>query len=296
MADVVREPFPIFQTAPGRYMLYDLKVVAHVRAQHQICGVLIGSIPNAMQQNIFNGLPVELMPEEVRLLVTHGHAYVVDDLAAHLAGFAAFDEPTRLKFQALLAQKGLDAAKVAHERQSLRKAAWEASAKGKKQKQKQKTPVKQDDAPVDDLFVKDSSEAASSPKKPTKQLTPMLVTPTVSYPPLTSELNEFPGQVPEETVSFLLYEYLQSKAYFMSPGLRFGCQFMVYPGDPLRFHSHFLANGKAWDEPIDLIDIVGGGRLGTGVKKGFLIGGRVPTSDATSKPEVRTFCIEWAAM
>ena len=59
------------------------------------------------------------------------------------------------------------------------------------------------------------------------------------------------------------------------PGLRFGCHYSVYPGDPLRYHSHFLTTGLGWDEEFDLLDIVGGGRLGTGVKKAYLIGGEV---------------------
>lgn len=47
----------------------------------------------------------------------------------------------------------------------------------------------------------------------------------------------------------------------------------MYPGDPLRFHSHFLVVGLDWEEEFDLLDLIGGGRLGTGVKKGWLIGG-----------------------
>jgi len=90
--------------------------------------------------------------------------------------------------------------------------------------------------------------------------------------------------------SYPLYAHLHGLGYFLSPGLRFGCQYLVYPGDPLRFHSHFLAVGVDWDQEIDLMDIVGGGRLGTGVKKGYLLGGREPEGD------VRTFSVEWAGM
>lgn len=98
----------------------------------------------------------------------------------------------------------------------------------------------------------------------------------------------------------------------MAPGIRFGCQFSVYPGDPLRFHSHFLSMSYDWDEDIDLLDLVGGGRLGTGVKKGWLIGGveekeedgngtnaiesEVETGNSKKKAKVRTFCIEWGGM
>ena len=65
---------------------------------------------------------------------------------------------------------------------------------------------------------------------------------------------------------------------------------MAYPGDPLRYHSHFLVDGNEWDEEINLMDIVGGGRLGTGVKKGYLLGG------TNQNGQVKTFSIEWAGM
>ena len=88
----------------------------------------------------------------------------------------------------------------------------------------------------------------------------------------------------------------------------------MYPGDPLRFHSHFLAMGHDWDEEIDILDLIGDGRLGTGVKKGWLIGGAVKNSDTNAKHDaitkdaqssaaegsedfhVRTFCVEWGGM
>ena len=89
---------------------------------------------------------------------------------------------------------------------------------------------------------------------------------------------------------------------------------MAYPGDPLRYHSHFLANGLQWDEEFDLLDLVGGGRLGTGVKKSFVIGGLEAQGLKNGNGEgvaggggddgdgdggerkVRAFSIEWAGM
>ena len=94
--------------------------------------------------------------------------------------------------------------------------------------------------------------------------------------------------------SYPLFKYLHSKGFFLSPGLRFGCQYMAYPGDSLRFHSHFLTVGMDWDEEFDLRDTVGGGRLGTGVKKSYLIGGKEDSADERS--DGRAFCIEWAYM
>lgn len=80
-----------------------------------------------------------------------------------------------------------------------------------------------------------------------------------------------------------------------------------------------------WDEEIDLLDLIGGGRLGTGVKKGWLLGGLEGGDEggggsdgvesggtssgsevsvemengkltAVEKHRVRTFCIEWGGM
>jgi tRNA-splicing endonuclease subunit Sen34 len=98
------------------------------------------------------------------------------------------------------------------------------------------------------------------------------------------------------------------------PGLRFGCHYNSYPGDPLRYHSHFAATGLGWDDEFDLLDVVGGGRLATGTKKAYMIGGEDADvvrkkrtdgeaaglfSDGSKEDggrEVRAFSIEWAAL
>ena len=78
----------------------------------------------------------------------------------------------------------------------------------------------------------------------------------------------------------------------------------MYPGDPFRYHAHYLANGYGWDEPVAMLDLVTSGRLGTAVKKGFLFGAEKPKpklredggEEKEGEGEVRVFCIEWAGM
>lgn len=41
-----------------------------LRVQHHICGSLMGTLPQLSQQNVFLGLPLQLLPEEVVLLLT----------------------------------------------------------------------------------------------------------------------------------------------------------------------------------------------------------------------------------
>lgn len=46
--------------------------IATLRAHHHICGILAGTLPHLSQQNVFLGVPLLLMPEEVVLLVNKG--------------------------------------------------------------------------------------------------------------------------------------------------------------------------------------------------------------------------------
>lgn len=46
--------------------------VKRLRVDHHICGVLVGTLPQVAQQNIFLGLPLQLLPEEAAVLVAHG--------------------------------------------------------------------------------------------------------------------------------------------------------------------------------------------------------------------------------
>ena len=126
----------------------------------------------------------------------------------------------------------------------------------------------------------------------------MGITPATSHPPLPAQpSSDQLLRLPEVPSSYPLFAHLHANGYFLSPGLRFGCQYLAYPGDPLRFHSHFLAVSAEWDEEIDLTTIITGGRLGTGVKKGFLLGGaEKKAEDSENDGDVRTFSIEWAGM
>jgi tRNA-splicing endonuclease subunit Sen34 len=318
----------------GRYFLFSADTVSYLRREHHICGVLIGSIPQIPQQNVFLGLPLELMPEEAQLLVVKNVAYVVDDASAHTDGLRKLETSQRREYLSNLRQAGEKAAKSQADVRDQKK---ELALKKRGGLMPKSNGIKSDDvigvngvpegddtiinAPLSDQidelftppnpathFTRNKASPKDAPQPATLALTPATsdsLLPRPSHPPgsLTS-----PIPVPK---SYPLFAHLHSRGYFLSPGLRFGCQYVVYPGDPLRFHSHFLAVGIEWEQEMDLMEIVGGGRLGTGVKKGFLIGGVKPdvkqrvvvegeeeeAEGEESKGEsVRTFSVEWAVM
>jgi tRNA-splicing endonuclease subunit Sen34 len=309
-ADSVKEPISISVVA-GRYLLFDINIVTYLRKTYNICGVLIGSIPQIPQQNTFLGLPLELLPEEVKLLVQKGVAYIVDAASWHKEMFSTLKGEERKKYLQSLRLGGQEAQRAA-EKISQKKAERGLAKQALQRAQKISPSIRsvsqtsiagvdttvsalEEDDPENALF--DSRRSLSPARSTTSTSQPITcsITPTVTYshatPPHKLQLQPDPP-VPS---SYPLFAHLHSHSYFITPGLRFGCDYTVYPGDPLRFHSHFLAVGYGWDEEIPLLDLVGGGRLCTGVKKGFLIGGSSPTSTEADN-EVRTFCIEWGGM
>lgn len=306
-------PIPISYIA-GNYYLFSIDAVTYLRREHHICGVLIGTLPQIPQQNVFLGLPLELMPEEARLLVEKGVACIVDEVKVQNQGMKALMEADRQKYLLELESQGLQAMRLQasrkeQQREKTLKKLEEKKAKAAKSKKSSEDPEPAPavadgpkDDPLVDLFTdsQPSSHSQTTSRRTSTTVAPenaMGITPATARPPLPAEPSaEQLLPMPQVPSSYPLFAHLHAKGYFLSPGLRFGCQYLAYPGDPLRFHSHFLVVSAEWDEEFDLMDIIAGGRLGTGVKKGFMIGGAEKKENTADEESVRTFSIEWAGM
>lgn len=313
----------------GRYLVFEVKDVASLRRDHCICAVLVGTTPQNPTQNLFSGLPLELLPEEAKLLVDKGVGHVVDEATSHLAHLTSMDPTAKHAYLQSLRTRRQNLSRVLNEEDAIRK------AEGAKMRGKQKSkriparadsptvvertklplsppPEKQDDGSALPAATVDHEETLFSSPPPqqskggatsssaTTVATNRHLTATSSADMLSDPR---PYSVPVEApCSYPFYKHLNSKGYYITPGIRFGADYSVYPGDPFRYHAHFMATSFGWDEEITLLDLVSGGRLGTGVKKGFLIGGQGPPEEAPGNPQdagedrVRTFTLEWAAM
>ncbi|KAE8350409.1 hypothetical protein BDV28DRAFT_139161 [Aspergillus coremiiformis] len=308
-------PIPI-SYIEGNYYVFSIDAVTYLRREYHICGVLIGTLPQIPQQNVFLGLPLELMPEEARLLVEKGVACIVDEVKVQKQGMKALMEEDRKKYLRELESQGLQAMRLQtsrkeQQREKTLKKLEEKKVKAAKSKKLPEDPEPEPepaaaDGPKDDpsleLFADHqlSSNSQTTSRRTSTTINPenaMGITPATAHPPLPAEpAAEQLLPTPQVPSSYPLFAHLHAEGYFLSPGLRFGCQYLAYPGDPLRFHSHFLVVSAEWDEELDLMEIIAGGRLGTGVKKGFLIGGAEKKEGSADKENVRTFSIEWAGM
>lgn len=116
---------------------------------------------------------------------------------------------------------------------------------------------------------------------------------------------------PLQAARCLVFEDLWRKGHYMGGGLRFGGDFLIYPGasfslpvcppriqltcelagDPLRYHSHFTLTVTS--SPVSSIlplDLVAYGRLATAVKKAHLL-----ASWDEKEAKADYFSLEWAA-
>ncbi|KAJ9155071.1 tRNA-splicing endonuclease subunit Sen34 [Pleurostoma richardsiae] len=302
------EPVRITKIA-GRYLVFDLKGVSALRRNHNICAVFVGTTPQNPTQNIFQGLPIELLAEEAKILVEKNAAYIVDDVASHLARLSSFDEPARkayaqsLRNRRRVAQNILDEEEAKRRETSAQKKARSISKKASKTPEPEPgTAAAPAPAPEDELFPKPDGPSPKEADAPpsaivTRISKPVNLTPTTSADMIDPTADTVVDV--DVSQSYPLVAHLNSRGYYTTPGIRFGGDLSVYPGDPFRYHAHFIATSFGWDEEITILDLVSGGRLGTAVKKGFLFGGEAPGAadgKAEAGDRVRTFTLEWAGM
>ncbi|KAH7241191.1 uncharacterized protein BKA55DRAFT_114141 [Fusarium redolens] len=284
MASLDPAPVRISKIA-GRYLIFDSEAAAFLRRSENINGTLAGTAPQQPTQNIFLGLPIELRPEEAESLLHKNVAYLVDDVAVHQAVLHNPNTEARRLYLDSLRTRKQTAQQVIAEKNAKRV----AEGAVKRGKSRLVPPSNTDD---DIITTSETKPAVHQQQSAIKSLG---VTPTSSGLLISPEADRIyqatnPLQGP-------LCGFLLTSGYYTTPGLRFGAKYSVYPGDPLRFHAHFMANQYEWEEEIPVLDIVAGGRLATAVKKAYLIGAQQPLANGSrDDQEMRTFSIEWAAM
>lgn len=339
----------------GRGLIFDITDVVLLREMYHICGVLSGILPKFPQQNQFLGLPLELMPEEVKYIVEELKiGYLVDDYTAHQLSYISFDEDDKEELQEALHTSHIQL-NVEHKvitlnrrREALQKKAAGKGQKKKKDKVKEKKDIESSNIETENEKVitgatdhasdiaaveREFAEHGFADIKVTAEEAALIrsipKTAGQNYEIETSTLHDqyrfllpaykfYQNQyIPEEghkslsppqtiqpdPAGYEAFKYFHSQKgyngedggankvnFYLTPGLRFGGQYVSYPGDPLRFHSHHIVTGKEYDQKFKIMDIIGGGRLGTTVKKTWFVGALDREED-----QYHGFCVEWSA-
>ena len=309
------------------------------------------------QQNVFLGLPLQLLPEEVVLLLTKGAlfvrlsvdliditdvglAYLVDDSAAHRPATDQQSADYLAARAASIQQQQADIAAFAIEKKAaMQRVHADAIAKKRAEKHEKKARLKEassaststaSDRDAVALSAQDDAEGSRKVEEKATFEPPYAIriagssrgkawyTPNdaaVTYHDLDSARQAGLWRYPEtllQRAKCAVFQDLWEKGHFLGNGLRFGGDFLVYPGsvisrslirvsvdslscvsgDSLRYHSHFSTT--VVPSPLSKIspmDLVAYGRLATGVKKAHLVCGY-----DEHERTVSYYSLEWAAM
>lgn len=289
----------VVEVANGRSLVWGAEAVQALRERLGVGGRTVGALPRGPRQNSRLGLPLLLMPEEARLLAEIGAVTLVSaprpDPRQHSLALASFK---RQQEQGFHEQSALAAeARETRRQELLEKIAEGQAAKKQKLEQESGTSGGQDapghpaaeeneEASASQTAGEQEEAGSSSPQPgPSNEVTPLprsalLVQLATARPrPIKARPLDWRVQSkdwphagrPAHELRYSIYRDLWERGFFLSAAGKFGGDFLVYPGDPLRFHAHYIAQCWAPGDPIPLQDLVSAGRLGTSVRKTLLL-------------------------
>ncbi|XP_040834037.1 tRNA-splicing endonuclease subunit Sen34 isoform X2 [Ochotona curzoniae] len=309
----------VVEVANGRSLVWGAEAVQALRERLGVGGRTVGALPRGPRQNSRLGLPLLLMPEEARLLAEIGAVTLVSaprpDPRQHslaLASFKrqqeqSFQEQSALAVEAREAQRQELRDKIAQgqaaKKQRLEQAAGASGVQEAAGSQAGPEQAQEGQEAGEQQEARERGPAPSQPG-PSDEVAPLprsalLVQLTTARPrPVKARPLDWRVQSkdwphagrPAHELRYSIYRDLWERGFFLSAAGKFGGDFLVYPGDPLRFHAHYIAQCWAPEDPIPLQDLVAAGRLGTSVRKTLLLGS--PQPDGT----VVYTSLQWAGL
>jgi tRNA-splicing endonuclease subunit Sen34 len=296
-------PWPFF-----RSVLTIPPAAATIHCLHAISGLRVGTLPGVSQQNAFLGLPITLTPEETTHLLNKGlvHLISVPDTPRYPT-----QEEVRVRTEERVGMiRKLEERKMGEEEGKRREGRERFAKSGEvgKGKREERARLKREKGGSEGLFGEEVKEEVQEvkPKQPQKQVlssgyfhtVPSHPVIPLSIPPSTT-LAHFP-RTPRDRALTQTFTQLHTLGLRLGLGPRFGGEYLIYPGDYLRYHAHFTSQVIVRDEMIRPGEIVAWGRLGTGTKKAGLLccwddGERgEPEGDLDGKGEMEFYSLEWA--
>jgi len=256
-----------------------------LREEYRIVGALIGCLAHLPRQDSFLGLPVVLLPEEVTLLLEQKVARLV----SYSSLTCAPSNDIRQKFQEYrkcLYKEQVECFKEERKRQVT--SMIDRIVEGKRRKLLELGHKKRKICSESESSVQDESQSKNEETDANHIDREALLREELDKIKCIDEnstlvqiftarawLNEedatpFSWQYPAtsaENLRYNTFKDLWKKGHYLTGGQKFGADFLVYPGDPVKFHAQFLVVCIDSSESLSAADLVALGRLGTSVRK-----------------------------
>ncbi|XP_053736638.1 tRNA-splicing endonuclease subunit Sen34 [Synchiropus splendidus] len=243
-----------------------------------LVGALVGSLARAPRQNSKLGRPLLLLPEEEEVL--RRSAAGCDVTSASHPALSRQDVPAAERRQQVAlyeaeqrrSHQQQQALALQDRKSCLTRAMWSAEPQA---------PVwsaPSGPAPPDRATAEDLQRRLTALEQdfvfPRSAMAVQLSTARagLTHRPLSRLPSQTPGpgRAPPDA-RLRVFQDLRERGFFLTSAGKFGGDFLVYPGDPVRFHAHFIAVCQPLEQSVRLLDLLAVARLGSNVKKTVLL-------------------------
>lgn len=274
----------------GRGYVWDLRDVWHLWRNCRVVGSLVGTLPRHPHQSSTLGLPLSLLPEEVTLLVEEGLGETVR--------YKEMEEKPSQTLKDIFSECRERCYKeqvkeAARQRREQVKRMADKILEGKrkkflmKQKKEKKEQVlngseqktKQVNDGIEEVFTLTKEEVIQEEEGKLQPLPQHLqVVEVFTCHPLLDQLTSehCPWPYPttkEERVKSKVFHDLWCQGFYLTSGIKFGGDFLVYAGDPHLHHAHAIVRcvGEQQLHPGGKFDLVAATRVAASTKKTFVL-------------------------
>lgn len=263
-------------------LLFDFCDIKILREKYGVLGVLMGTLPLYPQQNYFLSIPLKLMLWEV--------IWIVENSSCKLIDYGSYKK----KFYSLKTDYTTNKNNFIYLQKTKHKILQDQENKDLKDLNNPNVVVTFNDEKVNyDLLDEFEISLLKYLKIKLQKL----------------KNGDEKLRIQDVISRYQTYKFFKQQNYFLSGGLNFGSNLIVYPDEPLKFHSQFIVKF----DTIDLNELIISARLATSVRKSLVIiddinefydnisddsnlekNNEMILEKLFENPKKQVFCIEWA--
>ncbi|KAK8728716.1 hypothetical protein OTU49_009109 [Cherax quadricarinatus] len=259
--------------ACGQGHIWNVEDVKMAWTKYRIIGCLVGSLPRNPHQSSMMGLPLKLMPEEVTLLLEKRFAKPVTypEMTEEPSSIIknTFKQHRQKCYQeqimAALQQRKHEIENIA-----------DTILEGKRKKFELRKKNKQGSAQNYNFLLTKEKVIEEEIRKIQTLPEHLQVIEVFAESPMVGMLKSevakwsFPTNNMEK-LRYAVFKDLWEQNYYLTTGVKFGGDFLVYPGDPHLFHATFIVKCVMDVQCVDQCDLVSWSRIGTATKKTLVL-------------------------
>jgi tRNA-splicing endonuclease subunit Sen34 len=310
--------FQIYIIEDSKLLVFDPESICKLQEANRICGHLIGSLANNVRQNEYYGSPLMLTNEEAKLLIVYlNAASLYKDNTSQCLSSNTHSNSMKIEYEKYLDQFYTEQNEKYKEKRLVELAPLKSkiidgkrkSLQNKIEKLKLESQTSQtietltklnedmkalNENHCDSLFANEIKNISK-----VDMLTEIFLL-TPKFLKIANHGSNLSNELLFTITSHLNYKYvifkdLWTRGYYLTPGAKFGGDYLVYCGHPSLYHSTYILLCLTVNDfrNMKTRQLIHFGRMSTSVKKTFLLA-CVHTDKPTSNEEVVFVRIEWS--